>query len=170
MPFSEPPGPPGSLKVADSTKTSISLGWVRPVYDGGAPIIGYSVEMREKVEGEPEPEKPVAEVVEKVEGEQVEGEQVEGEKPEGEKPEGETPEGEKPEGEVKVKPAKDPKAAWKKCNTGGALVLTEFTILNLDEKKQYDFRVAAQNQMGWGRPAKLKEAASPKEILGKPLS
>lgn len=155
--------------MADSTKTSITLGWAKPVYDGGAPILGYLVEMREKPEEEPEepekepeaePEQPAAE---------PEKPAAEPEKVEGEKAEGELVEGEKPEEVVKVKKAKDPEASWKKCNTGGALVLTEFTILNLDERKQYQFRVSAQNQVGWGRPARLKDSVSPKEILGKPL-
>uniref|UniRef100_A0A8B9LRX8 Titin n=1 Tax=Astyanax mexicanus TaxID=7994 RepID=A0A8B9LRX8_ASTMX len=116
----KPPGPPGSLKVVDSTKTSITLGWARPVYDGGAPIIGYLVETRDKIE--------------------MEGEQV-----------------------------RDPEEGWTKCNTS-QLVLTEFSMINLDERKQYEFRVSAQNQVGWGRPANLKDAVSPREIHGKTFS
>uniref|UniRef100_A0A3Q0SLL0 Titin n=1 Tax=Amphilophus citrinellus TaxID=61819 RepID=A0A3Q0SLL0_AMPCI len=42
----EPPAPPTNLKVLDSTKSSVTLGWTKPVSDGGAPIIGYVVEMR----------------------------------------------------------------------------------------------------------------------------
>lgn len=111
----EPPGPPAGLKVSDSTKTSITLSWSKPVYDGGAPIIGYSLDIRLKSEADPE----------------------------------------------------KPSEGWKRIDTHGPLVLTEFTISQLDEKQQYEFKVSAQNQVGWGRHAYLKEAASPKEILGK---
>lgn len=111
----EPPGPPAGLKVSDSTKTSITLSWSKPVYDGGAPIIGYSLDMRLKSESDPE----------------------------------------------------KPSEGWKRIDTRGPLVLTEFTISQLDEKQEYEFKVSAQNQVGWGRHAYLKEAVSPKEILGK---
>ncbi|NWZ95996.1 TITIN protein, partial [Nesospiza acunhae] len=110
----EPPGPPTNLRVVDSTKTSLTLGWGKPVYDGGAPIIGYVVEMRPKVEGA------------------------------------------------------DPEAGWKRCNVAAQVIHTEFTATSLDEKQLYEFRVSAQNQVGLGRPAELKEAVSPKEILEPP--
>lgn len=110
--LAEPPGPPTNLRVVDSTKTSLTLGWGKPVYDGGAPIIGYVVEMRPKVEGA------------------------------------------------------DPEAGWKRCNVAAQVIHTEFTATSLDEKQLYEFRVSAQNQVGLGRPAELKEAVSPKEILG----
>lgn len=42
--FSDPPSEPTKLKVVDSTKTSIILGWVKPVYDGGSEITSYVVE------------------------------------------------------------------------------------------------------------------------------
>ena len=44
----EPPAPPTNLKVLDSTKSSISLGWTKPVSTGGVPLIGYVVEIRVK--------------------------------------------------------------------------------------------------------------------------
>lgn len=44
--LTEPPASPTNLKVLDSTKSSVTLGWTKPVSDGGAPIIGYVVEMR----------------------------------------------------------------------------------------------------------------------------
>lgn len=84
------------------------------MYDGGAPIIGYSLDLRLKSEADPE----------------------------------------------------KPSEGWKRIDTHGPLVLTEFTINQLDEKKEYEFKVSAQNQVGWGRHAYLKEAVSPKEILG----
>lgn len=91
---------------------SITLGWGKPVFDGGAPIIGYLVEMRPKTE--------------------------------------------------KARPDE----GWKKCNVATQVVHTEFTVPNLDEKELYEFRVSAQNQVGLGPPADLKEAVSPKDILG----
>lgn len=166
----ETPGPPGSFKVIDSTKTSITLGWAKPIYDGGAPIIGYMVEIRDKPE--PKPEVVEAEAV-------PEDKPADEAKPEGEaKPEAAAGEGyeEDAEDEAAAVAAKAKAEAkrkkkeegWKKCNTGaGVLVHTEFTIPNLNEKQMYEFRVSAQNQVGWGRPATLKEAVNPKEVLGK---
>uniref|UniRef100_A0A8B9IW33 Fibronectin type-III domain-containing protein n=1 Tax=Amazona collaria TaxID=241587 RepID=A0A8B9IW33_9PSIT len=46
------PGSPTKLKVVDTTKTSVTLGWVKPAYDGGSPITSYVVEKREGEEQE----------------------------------------------------------------------------------------------------------------------
>lgn len=40
----EPPGPPRKLAVSDLTRSSLTLTWKSPEFDGGSPITGYYVE------------------------------------------------------------------------------------------------------------------------------
>lgn len=40
------PSPPAKPTIIDSSKSSITLSWNKPLFDGGAPITGYKVELR----------------------------------------------------------------------------------------------------------------------------
>ena len=42
--ISDPPGPPMNMQVKDLTKSSCTLKWEPPAFDGGSPIKGYYVE------------------------------------------------------------------------------------------------------------------------------
>lgn len=44
----EQPSPPASIEVTDLTNTSVSLMWSTPNQDGGTPIEGYQLEVKEK--------------------------------------------------------------------------------------------------------------------------
>lgn len=46
------PGEPSKLRVVDSTKSSITLGWERPIYDGGSEITHYVLDQMNTEERE----------------------------------------------------------------------------------------------------------------------
>lgn len=42
------PGPPLNVQVADVNRSGASLTWEPPDYDGGSPITGYVIELRDR--------------------------------------------------------------------------------------------------------------------------
>lgn len=50
--FLDLPGEPSKLRVVDSTKSSITLGWEKPIYDGGSEITHYVLDQMNTEERE----------------------------------------------------------------------------------------------------------------------
>ncbi|KAK2842086.1 hypothetical protein Q5P01_012286 [Channa striata] len=46
------PSPPAKPSIVDSSRTSITLSWNKPLFDGGTPVTGYKVEFRKSTEEE----------------------------------------------------------------------------------------------------------------------
>lgn len=46
--FSDEPGKPGNLEVTDWDKNFVDLKWIPPTDDGGSPVTGYIVEVKDK--------------------------------------------------------------------------------------------------------------------------
>lgn len=46
--FSDEPGKPGNLEVTDWDKNFVDLKWIPPKEDGGSPITGYLIEVKDK--------------------------------------------------------------------------------------------------------------------------
>ena len=44
MSSTDPPAPPKNVHIEDVTKTSVTLLWEAPQFDGGSPIKGYYIE------------------------------------------------------------------------------------------------------------------------------
>lgn len=42
-----PPDPPEDPELVSKAKNSVTLSWFTPLHDGGSPILGYRVEMRQ---------------------------------------------------------------------------------------------------------------------------
>uniref|UniRef100_A0A803YD93 Titin n=1 Tax=Meleagris gallopavo TaxID=9103 RepID=A0A803YD93_MELGA len=46
------PSPPSKPKIMDSTRSNITIGWTKPLFDGGAPVTAYTVEYKKTDETE----------------------------------------------------------------------------------------------------------------------
>lgn len=46
--FTDIPGQPSKPELSDLTDTSLTLTWVAPTFDGGAPITSFTVEYKNK--------------------------------------------------------------------------------------------------------------------------
>eukprot|EP00061_Rhincodon_typus_P014149 g41000.t1 len=142
------PGQPTKLKIVDSTKSSITLGWTKPVYDGGSTITSYMVEMREADE-EQWAKLHIKHVTRGTVTLVWEAPLVNG--------------GAEITNYV-IEKRDATKRAWSivtnKCSS------TMFKITGLSEKNAFYFRVLAENENGLGEPCETSEAVKATEVPG----
>jgi len=91
--FSDPPSKPKSLEISDLTKSTVTLSWDRPDFDGGSPVTGYYIERRQAYSSRFT--------------------------------------------RINKNPISD----------------TRYTVKNLVEDEEYEFRIVAENEAGTGKPS-----------------
>lgn len=140
------PDPPQKVDVLEITKNSATVGWVKPMRDGGAKIDGYIIDYLEL----PMPKPPKIPVV-------TEGEAEPGVEPVAPPP---------PEPVVEEE-KKEKKEEWTPYTVVKGLSIS---VAGLKEGRKYRFRVAARNSMGSSLPTETKEAYEIKEQMCKLLN
>lgn len=156
------PDPPQKVEILEITKNSATIGWVKPMRDGGAKIDGYVIdylEMKPPKKPKPAEGEPVPEGEAKADGEAApEGEAAPAPAPapaSASEPEPETEEDE--DGKPKELP-------WTPYTVVKDLSIT---VVGLKLGRLYKFRVAARNMMGCSLPTETREAHEIKELLCK---
>lgn len=140
------PDPPQKVDVLEITKNSATVGWVKPMRDGGAKIDGYIIDYLELPMPKP-PKIPVA----------AEGEVEPGVEPVAPPP---------PEPVVEEK-KEEKKEEWTPYTVVKDLSIS---VAGLKEGRKYRFRVAARNAMGSSLPTETREAYEIKEQMCKLLN